>query len=156
MLVSEHILCGKIITCKEHLLKAEIDEIRPLDQTKYGHKFTDKDIRVVKQPSNPTGSNMQKISDSSNTGENKTYRAIQTANPSLPIRANNPNNSKNNSAINPPPLGDIQRALDPRVQAFREQGQARMTKYKVDYRSDLRDVKFNTKPHYDFYFSAPD
>ena len=22
--------------------------------------------------------------------------------------------------------------------------------------SDLRDVKFNTKPHYDFYFSAPD
>lgn len=56
----------------------------------------------------------------------------------------------------PPPLGDIQRPLDPRVTAFREQGQARRQKYIGDYRSDLRDIKFNTKPHYDFYFSAPD
>ena len=45
MQVHEHVIQGKVITCTEHLLKAELNEIRPYEKSKYGAKIQSEETK---------------------------------------------------------------------------------------------------------------
>lgn len=130
-----HKMKNKHIKCKMKLLKSEIDQRRTKEEIgKYivsninEHPFGTPDVTKKKTTS---------YEDMTPNLGPKLHKTQTMQSP-------------------PPPLGDLQRPLDPRLQAFRQQEMKKLNKYKHDYRSDLRDIKFNTKPQFDFYFSAPD
>ena len=56
----------------------------------------------------------------------------------------------------PPPMGDLQRPLDPREAAANEKQRKRFQKKISGYMSDLSDIKLGYEPNYDYYFSTPD
>lgn len=134
-----HKLNKKHIKCKMKLLKSEIDLRRPKEEIQMYKK-------KMKNPKSQS-----KTPDISRTRTNP----LTQQHPLTPNLG--PKLKKNKTLYTPPPpLGDLQRPLDPRVQAYRRQEMKKFEKYKGDYRSDLRDIKFNTKPQFDYYFSAPD
>lgn len=106
--LNSHSVCGKKVKCKRKLLKSQIDQIRPFEKSKYG--------QTPNANSKKRNSKKSKTSGKSKMTENNVrYSPHQEY-----CRKKKPY-----LQYAPPPLGDIQRPLDPRVTAFREQGQAR-------------------------------